>query len=144
MTAVWAAAPLVALVLLFAFFLPSSHAQQAAYQYVQSAVDGEPAIFLNLWGTLGGCGAGTSNELLVQLMSGTILGQHALYEPQSVAGADPPLDYVAPDECVSLTGRALDDGGLGLLTPIGYYDERALPPYWQLLNGAASATATDK
>ena len=41
--------------------------QQVAYQYVQSPVNGNASILLNLWGTLGACGSNSSQHLLVQL-----------------------------------------------------------------------------
>ena len=124
----------VSLLLLLPLCAVPLRGQQVGYEYIQSAVGGEAAIFLNLWGTLGGCGAGTSNQLYVQFVTGSVLGQSALYP----VILNDELRDVVPDNCVNLTGRVLDGNGLGplYLTPDSGYD------FYQLYNTAGTDAST--
>jgi len=143
-------AALVLLLLLLALHstIPA-YGARVGYQYTQSTVGGQASIFLNLWGTLGGCGAGTSNELHVELMSGTIMGPSVITGTgaQSVAypgvvvteSSGSPFTFVAPSNCVNISGLSLGSGGLGLLAVVGSSGVVGLPPVvWLLSYNAAS------
>ena len=102
----------------------ASGQQQVGYQYIQSADGDAGTISLNLWGVLGGCGAGTFNELYVQSMSGSVLGVTVAYplvlsQEQAPSFVPLTIGYAAsgspPSNCVSLDGVTLNTFGLGFL-----------------------------
>ena len=125
-------ATLTTLLLLLSLLSPApSCGQQVGYQYIQTAVGGTvPSIFLNLWGTLGGCGAGTSEELYVQSISGPVLGDIVMY----------PMELTTLNNCVYLVGRTLDSSGLGYLDRVNAGADPT--PLW-LYNTVASPDAAD-
>ena len=127
-------APLLLLVLSLVSPCPSL-SQQAGYQYVQSAEDGSGAVYLNLWGVLGGCGGGTSDELYVQFVSGSILGESTI-SPSQTETTYP--NAALPSNCVHVSGRTLDSSGLGPLFLIPVNSE-----FWLLSNNVTSSSQPD-
>ena len=136
MQSTWPASVPLLLVLLALLAPCPSSGQQVGYQYVQSAADGEGAIFLNLWGVLGGCGGGTLDELYVQFVSGSVLGEYTVAPIQQ----DDLLAVLAPSrsDCVRLTGRTLDSSGLGPLyvLPVNH-------DLWTIFNNVSSVSQPD-
>ena len=114
---------------------PALGQQQFGFEYIQSPVGGEASIFLNLWGNLGGCGAGTSEDLYVVSVAGSILGETTISPSQSLAG---PEQAPFPDNCVSLTGRTLDSNGLGPLNLVPINNA-----FWLLINNISSPDQPD-
>ena len=123
-------AVLLFLLLLSSFSTPSQ-SQQLAFQWVQSPVSGNASIFLNLWGSLGGCGAGTANQLYVQYASGTIMGTLVIF-PQNDTHTT-----ASPSNCLNLSPPYLDASGLGFFgSPIPI-----VLAYWQLYAVPGNSTA---
>ena len=138
MSSTWPATGPLLLLLLLSLYSPTpACSQQVGYEYIQSVAGGVdvPSIFLNLWGTLGGCGAGTSDQLYVNLVTGSILGMSVVYP--LILNDD--LPGVTPDNCVNITGRTLSDNGLGLL----YSTAGSGYNFWQLYNSADSSSSAD-